>query len=58
MSMPKERDLYKFFFVFVSYESIMIYIVSGQLYRDMYRIVAYPYRPSPNTYQMLAWPVL
>ena len=26
------------------------YIVSGQLYRDTYRIVAYPYRPSPNGY--------
>ena len=26
----------------------MIYIVSGQLYRDTYRIVAYPNRPSPT----------
>ena len=27
---------------------IGIDIVSGQLYRDTYRIVAYPYRPSPS----------
>ena len=45
MAMTKKQDLYKIFFVFVSYWSIMIYIVLGQLYLNTYCIMAYPYRP-------------